>query len=223
MKQRKQRIRIEHDDIGGEGPREWDNLAKMVYLHRIYILGDNEKTLGFNALEEATELRETLHQNGGDDLFWDELSALLIRKHDACVILPMYMLDHSGLTISTTPFACPWDSMQVGFIYTTHKDVQENWPTWKRISPTRRKKLYEYMVDEVKTYDQFLTGNVYGWILEKLVCERCDTWEQEDSCWGYYGSDWRTNGIKDYIQSYLTPGVLLYGLDGEVLAGEETT
>jgi len=33
------------------------------------------------------------------------------------VILPLYLYDHSGITMSTSVFSCPWDSGQVGWIY----------------------------------------------------------------------------------------------------------
>ena len=41
----------------------------------------------------------------------------LVRATDKYVILPLYLYDHSGITISTGPFSCPWDSGQVGWIY----------------------------------------------------------------------------------------------------------
>jgi len=36
---------------------------------------------------------------------------------DKYIILPLYLYDHSGITMSTGPFSCPWDSGQVGWIY----------------------------------------------------------------------------------------------------------
>jgi hypothetical protein len=33
------------------------------------------------------------------------------------VILPLYLYDHGGITMSIGPFSCPWDSGQVGWIY----------------------------------------------------------------------------------------------------------
>ena len=50
---------------------------------------------------------------------------------------------------------------------------------------------------EVETYNQYLTGDVYGFILEKPDGEHID------SCWGFYGDNIETNGILDNIgQSY---------------------
>lgn len=36
---------------------------------------------------------------------------------DKYVILPLFLYDHSGITMSTSVFSCPWDSGQVGWIY----------------------------------------------------------------------------------------------------------
>lgn len=43
------------------------------------------------------------------------------------VILPVYMHDHSGITFSTSPFSCSWDSGQVGVIYMPPSVIDENW------------------------------------------------------------------------------------------------
>jgi hypothetical protein len=48
----------------------------------------------------------------------------------------------------------------------------------------------------VSVYDDYLTGNVYGFIVEE---RNGDDWEEVDSCWGFYGDDIHTNGIADYL------------------------
>jgi hypothetical protein len=43
---------------------------------------------------------------------------------------------------------------------------------------------------------------MWGFIVEKAeVCGHCDDvqWEQEDSCWGFYGTDF-DNGMADHIE-----------------------
>lgn len=47
-----------------------------------------------------------------EDEFQDILDSL-----DKYIILPLYLYDHSGITMSTSVFSCPWDSGQVGWIY----------------------------------------------------------------------------------------------------------
>lgn len=56
---------------------------------------------------------------------------------------------------------------------------------------------------EVETYDQYLTGDVYGCVVEALnytaAEEGTDDWETINSCWGFYGSNPRTNGMADHL------------------------
>ena len=47
---------------------------------------------------------------------WDELKQAIIKETDAAIILPLYLYDHSGITMNTTGFYCPWDSGIVGYI-----------------------------------------------------------------------------------------------------------
>ena len=89
---------------------EFDNLGKMVCFHKRYSLGDD-------------------HDIHHDDFNgWDEMGEHLTKGHDAVIILPLYLYDHSGITIQTTPFSCPWDSGQVGFIYMDRETILREAP-----------------------------------------------------------------------------------------------
>jgi len=44
-------------------------------------------------------------------------------------------------------------------------------------------KATEYLESEVKTYDKFLTGEVYGVVIKYGE-------EERDSCWGFYGQEY---------------------------------
>ena len=52
-----------------------------------------------------------------------------------------------------------------------------------------KEKVRKYLQAEVEGYDQYLTGDVYGFILEGGG--------QDDSCWGFYGSNFIENGLLD--------------------------
>jgi hypothetical protein len=108
---------------------------------------------------------------------------------DACVILPLYLYDHSGITMSTGPFDCPWDSGQVGWIVC---DTE----TLEREFAGDRERAEKALRAEVAVYDAYLTGSVYGFIVEEL---EGDDWEEVDSCWGFYGDDIHENGIADSL------------------------
>ncbi len=79
---------------------------------------------------------------------------------DVCVILPLYLYDHSGITMNTTGFSCPWDSGQVGWVFVSKKKVREEYGV-KRITESLVEKVTEILKGEVKTYDMYLTGELY--------------------------------------------------------------
>lgn len=102
------------------------------------------------------------------------------------VSLPLWLYDHSGITIScgdrVYPYNDRWDSGLVGWIvYARQKDDGEDW----------RERAFDRMQAEVEEYDQYLQGEVYGFTLY-------ENGEEIDSCWGYYGDDLAKNGILDY-------------------------
>lgn len=108
---------------------------------------------------------------------------------NAPVCLNLYMLDHSGITISTNSFNDPWDSGQVGYIYATKEAILNEYKV-KRISKKLLEKVRRVLLAEVANYDQYLRGDVYGFVRSKLVsCDHGDTHKDHiDSCWGYYSS-----------------------------------
>lgn len=114
-------------------------------------------------------------------------------------ILPLYLYDHSGITMNTTGFSCPWDSGQVGIIYMHKTESEEG-------AGLTRERAEEIMVQEVKTYDQYLRGEVYGFILEKTFPDKeidgkiySAENEELDSCWGFTGDTFEESGIMDCI------------------------
>jgi hypothetical protein len=142
---------------------EWDNAGTMVCFHNRYRLGDdhNYNSKYYNS--------------------WDELKQQIIKDHDPAAILPMYMYDHGGLTIKTTPFDCLWDSGLVGYIYISKEKARDEFE-FKRLTAKAKQQIDEYLVSEVKTYDQYLRGEVYGFMImegEEVI----------ESVSGYYGRD----------------------------------
>jgi len=156
-------IKIKVDDMDFETPRDWDNLGTMVCFHNNYSLGDK------------TELESSMF----DD--FEDLKNYLKEKEEAFIIIPLYLYDHSGITMNTTGFSCGWDSGQVGFIYTTKEKIRECFGV-KLCRKEIVEKAMEVLQREVKVYDDYLTGNVYGFVTFKDGEE-----ESIDSCWGFYG------------------------------------
>jgi hypothetical protein len=227
------RVRIVQDIDGCvDGPREWDNAGRMLCWHDRYNLGDKHsydasdwaRELACEADDGLEEYIDYLEGELSDKLYdravehgcegWEECSAYIerfVRKRindriesalrDGYVILPLYLYDHSGITISTGSFSCPWDSGLVGVIVCDNDTIEKEWAG-------DRDRAEKCLQAEVEVYDQYLTGDVWGFIAEERdVDENADPdelddnegWEVTDSCWGFYGSDPETNGIKDHL------------------------
>ncbi len=171
-----------YQDMNPEDPRNWDNLGLMVCSHKRYNLGDKHDF------------------RFGDYGGWGEAKQALIKKYDAAIILPLYLYDHSGITMKTTPFSCPWDSGQVGFILISKAKIREEYSV-KRITKELLDKVEKNLLCEVETYDQYLSGDVYGFTLVELSkCNEGHEHETEiDSCWGFYGHDFKDNGIAEQV------------------------
>ncbi len=160
-------INIYSDDTGGSenDPRGWDNLGIMSCFHRRYDLGDKH------------------------NLSVEELKEIVNRKD--VIALPLFLYDHSGISMSTGrnyPFNDRWDSGQVGYIYVDYEIIRKEYSV-KHVSKQLREKVEKILEQEVKTYNQYLTGDIYGYVIVN------DRGEDKDSCWGFFGQE----GIKDAI------------------------
>lgn len=180
-------LEVDHDEYG-ESPREWDNIGTMVYGHRTYDLGD----------EKAQNIEE---YNS-----WHEwLRGEVIAKHgeDNVIALPLYLYDHSGLTMNTTGFSCRWDSGQVGWIYATKE-------TFLKETAYNEKKLFEegkaeeMLRNEVDIFDKYIRGDVYCFVLSKKeTCDCCKDVSTDvvDSCCGFYADD--LEELKEQLREHL--------------------
>jgi len=202
-------LRPDHDP---ESPREWDNMGTMVCFHSRYNLGDEKPKHGVEGWLDG--LIYDLVEPDDPELIPVDHKRAILDKHT--VMLPLYLYDHSGITMSTGAFSCPWDSGQVGYIYCTLEQARENWmrpdATWDTMLPqnngpdiTMREYAKLVLEGEVETYDQFISGQVYGFEVETREVEInlfgdevAGEWEDGDSCWGFYGRDVEKNGMIDH-------------------------
>lgn len=173
-------IEIDQDECP-ESPREWDNVGTMVHWHRRYDLGDRRVSDARSFLLELMQDREWREQQKEvPDEIPDEHISSYIDKH--FWILPLFLYDHSGLSMRIRNFDCSWDSGQVGFIYTEKCDEPDE--------ETAR----QTMKSEVKTYDQYLTGDVYYFIIKD------DNGNILDSCSGLFGYEYAKEAALEAAQ-----------------------
>jgi len=175
-------IKIQTDDCPLNPRTDWDNAGVMFCKHRRYDLGDSNHGI-----------------DDSDCQSWEDVKDLIIKEKKPLVILPLYLYDHSGITMNTTGFSCRWDSGQVGWIYLTKKGCKEMGWTKPYINSLSKGandkycgKLFEeilemFLVGEVESYDDYISGNVYGYVIESDLVE--------DSCFGFFGDDHEKSGL----------------------------
>jgi hypothetical protein len=165
-------------DSSADSPRNWDNLGTMVCFHNRYDLGDK-------------------HNYSSDDyLGWEEMKKAIIKEENTAVILPLYLYDHSGISISTSPFSCRWDSGQIGFIFVSKEKALEEFGG-KIITAKLKERIEKILEGEVETYTQYVEGDVYGF---QIVDEEDN---HIDSCYGFYGSNHKESGMLEHIDHEL--------------------
>jgi len=219
-------IKIEPDDLDGSNPRELDNVGTMCVWCSRYRLGDEKlsEDLGdyLTALVPAIELqkfedrtnraynnREVWGYTEGKRLDTATYDAIIEKIEEAqkkfiqewieenLVILDLFLYDHSGISMRTVAFSCPWDSGRVGFIYCTLETAQKEWGTpdseekgWAGEASytlkaddskyTLREAATNYLEGEVVTYEDYLTGKVGAMVTED------PNGDVIDSCGGYF-------------------------------------
>lgn len=192
------RLKIFQDEIP-ENPRNWDNLGTMVCFGK-HGLGDKHDykdpfefflSLAEEILGDTDEAEERF-----DEKPWQEI-AEFVENSGEYIMLPLYPYDHSGLKMRTYPFRCPWDSGQVGWICVSREKLKK-----EGLESKTDAEITQSLISEVKTYNQYLSGDVYGYVLERLeTCPHCKHVENVhiDSCWGFFGLD----SLKEQILGYL--------------------
>jgi hypothetical protein len=209
-------------DDNAQSPREDDNLGTMVCWHRRHALGDDHKfseprdfmkSLAGQfvtpiSVEEQDEGEPWIGDSDGFEEFSDEELQAVIEAN--VIILPLMLYEHSGMSISTRSFIgraqhAERDSGQVGWIYCSRERFlsETGYSAAELFS-----RAEEMLKSEVETYDNYLQNEVYGYQYGKMVkstwkCE--DTGEteietedeEEESCWGFYGSDHEKSGLAD--------------------------
>jgi hypothetical protein len=165
-------IRVEYEEsYDFANPRDWTNLGVMVCSHLRYNLGD-------------------VQAPSPDDYFgvygYGSIRNWLIAEHDAIAetIMPLYLMDHSGLSMSTDASgfrafdSAGWDWGIVGFTFATPATIAETGCSGEHWPPER---IREGLAQEVETYDHYLRGDVFAYVITDAEGNVLD------SCGGFLG------------------------------------
>ncbi len=158
-----------HTDEHASSPREDENMGTIMLVSNKYITADYQATL------EEVE---------------DKL------KDKNCIALPVYAYIHSGISINTTGFQCPWDSGRVGCIFVSREQIREDFKI-KRISSKLEVKIRNYLNQEIEIFNNYINGNVYGFIVKD------DLNQEIDSCWGFYSREDAERAAEDSMNYFI--------------------
>lgn len=178
---------VEHGPLKGQifldpepaNPRDDDTAAVLWCWHRQHNLGDPGDRPS-TALFVQADVEAQITQRG------ERVAGLL----------PVFLLDHSGLAVRTKPFGDQWDSGQVGWAFLTEQAARDAGldPDLEGFAE-QAKALIE---SEVSTYNLYLMGEVYGYAIEGS--------DVQEQCMGFYGLEDARKGLANHL-SELAPAM----------------
>lgn len=163
---------------------DWDNLCDMYIWRRGYNLADDTNGKDMWDILDGLMYKYLPETETEDMSERDMMLALQSKANDKVKIYPIWVYEHSGITISMAggyPYNDRWDGGVSGVIIAERKRIEEAGCEWS--------KAYDIANDEVEYYDMYLVGDVYGYITDKYLGD--DEWDENvDSCWGFYSRKW---------------------------------
>ena len=134
------RIELMHD-CDPITPREWDNVAHFCFWHGRYNMAQELKQ--YTSAPELKELR---------------------RAHPDAYIYPVYMYDHSNISLSLGRFGCRFDSGLLGFAIVDKSRASDVFG----ITELTEERAREIVSDELQEYEQYINGEVYAVSIDKI-------------------------------------------------------
>lgn len=146
------KVLVDYDEFP-MNPLEYEDVVRIVCLnHRRYNVGHEQVDM-----DEVEELRQRLL--GGEMAGYR----------------PVYMYDHSGIALSTSPFSCQWDSGLIGWAYVTKDAAIE--VGFDPDSAEGRHAVGRLIEEVVKRYGHYVAGD--AWYI-RVVDEDGDELEMSD-------------------------------------------
>ena len=165
------KIKIFQDE-SAESPDSWgDDALFLVHYHR-----------DFEVCRDKVVTKETIAE-----LYRGERSEAVKELLAGFYVFPVSALIHSGVWLSLeSSFMCDpggWDTSHVGAVLASKKDFKRKFKAMKAAESL------------IKEWNDFLSGNVYGYQVEDA--EGSDL----DSCWGFFGDYNAPGGALSEAQS----------------------
>lgn len=169
-------LRIEQDE-SPESPREWSNVGVLCL--------DGLKN--YDLVDSGAE--------GFIDKADDQYEYMRLARKEYPIVLPVMAYIHGGMSLYVGEHkTCQWDSGFAGCIYATRESIKENFG-YERLNEKRIEIITKAMEQEIETMNQYINGDVYGYIVED------EDGDHLDSCWGFYGYEEAEREGKEALKS----------------------
>jgi hypothetical protein len=175
-------IKIYPDDDARSPDEDGDDGLFLVGYHRDFTVdrGSRDKETGKYTPGISQELAQNIARGGEyeDGSVCDEAAEYIKKYH----IFGLEAYIHSGVSLALSREGNfpdrQWDVSQLGFVFASKKE-------WRM-----RKSAEKAARGLVATWNDYLSGNVYGYVVEDADGEHLD------SCWGYFG-DYKEGALKE--------------------------
>lgn len=154
-------------DNDAENPLEWSDTV-LVTAHRRSNFGGIPLPFDACSIEDAFD--EHLAGEGlvRRDVIWE----------------PVYLYNHSGYALSTSPFGDRWDSGRLGFIYVSRAAIRQEFRA-KRISAKLEQRIVTRLEAELELVENWLNGEIYRYHIPDL----------DQGCGGFFGCHHERSGL----------------------------
>ena len=175
-------IEIKQDDDPPNPVKDYDQAGTMCFFHRRMDLGHPHTFTEDLTPEDADGYQDHYEDSPSGFTQW-------MKDNESHILtIPVYAYEHGGITIKAGGKRAGWDSFdsgQLGYVYIAHDNIRKEWgKQGKRISKAEFAKAAACLIAEVNTYDDYLTGNCYGYTITDK-----ETGNTLDSCWGFLGDE----------------------------------
>lgn len=179
-------------DSDPESPREWDNLGIMACWHGRGNYGDIQPKYSstdymIQVMNEKQQ-RDNLYEN----IPLEKVQRMFERDN---LVIPIMAYEHGGITIRAYDYGNfpdqQWDCGQLGFIHVSKDEIKQEYGNAGKKNMEKARKC---LLGEIETYNDYLTGQVYGFIVKD------ENDKEIDSCWGFYGLDYCIQEAKNSVE-----------------------
>ena len=183
------RLSIYHDDCP-ESPREWSNLGYFITKDSNYLSPDKHEQLEEIVISTGDDAKDA-----EDHMDRIKEEVLEIMDEKVLAIYPVVKYEHSGVCYSLG-IKHGFDYSNNGFYIVTDESIKE--------CGTEIQDLERVISQEIKTYNSYANGEVYGFTLYDK------DGEVEDSCSGFYSledvrdalpKEWKNEDLDEYLNN----------------------